>query len=51
MKERWTAAGSKTTGNWEAVFGPGAPTEPEVFMAWNYAHYCDQVAAAGQGRV
>jgi beta-galactosidase GanA len=47
LQARWQKAGSKTTGNWEEVFGPGAETE-EAFMAWNYARYVDRVAAAGK---
>jgi hypothetical protein len=42
----WEAAGSKTSGTWEQVFGKGAATD-EVFMAWNYARYIDHVTAAG----
>jgi hypothetical protein len=47
LRERWRAAGSKTSGNWETVFGPGRETE-DLFMAWNYARYIGAVTAAGK---
>ncbi len=37
----------KNEGNWEAVFGEGLATD-EIFMAWYYARYINQVAAAGK---
>jgi len=43
----WEAAGFKTAGTWEEVFGPGMRTD-EIFMGWNYARYVDQVAQAGK---
>jgi Domain of unknown function (DUF5597)/Beta-galactosidase len=43
----WQAAGSKTSGAWEEVFGKGAKTD-EIFMAWNYARYISHVAQAGK---
>ena len=33
--------------NWESVFGKSPKTE-ELFMAYHYAHYLDNVAAAGK---
>jgi beta-galactosidase GanA len=47
LRDRWMAAGGKSSGTWEEVFGPGVGTE-EMFMAWNYARYVDHVAAAGK---
>jgi hypothetical protein len=47
MRKRWEAAGFKTSGSWEEVFGRGAETD-EIFMAWNYARYVGHVAAAGK---
>jgi hypothetical protein len=44
----WEAAGFKTSGTWEEVFGKGMKTD-EIFMGWNYARYVDQVAQAGKG--
>jgi beta-galactosidase GanA len=43
---RWDAAGSRNSGTWTEVFG-GGPATDEIFMAWNYARYVEQVAAAG----
>jgi hypothetical protein len=47
FRKVWETAGSKTSGTWEEVFGPGAGTEG-IFMAWHFAHYLDRVAAAGK---
>jgi hypothetical protein len=47
FRKAWEAAGLKTSGTWEEVFGPGAATEG-VFMAWHYARYLDRVAEAGK---
>ena len=47
LRERWKAAGFKTSGSWEEVFGAGMETD-ELFMAWNYARYVGHVAAAGK---
>jgi hypothetical protein len=43
----WEAAGFKTSGTWEEVFGQGTATD-EIFMAWNYARYVGRVAEAGK---
>ena len=43
----WQAAGSKTAGSWEHVFGAGPETDKE-FMAWNYGRFVNRVAAAGK---
>jgi beta-galactosidase GanA len=48
LRQRWQAAGFKTAGSWEEVFGAGMETD-ELFMAWNYARYIGHVAAAGKG--
>jgi hypothetical protein len=47
LRKRWEAAGFKTSGSWEEVFGAGIETD-ELFMAWNYARYIGHVAAAGK---
>ena len=39
--------GSKTTGTWEAVFGK-SPNTDEIFMAWQYAKYVNEIAKAGK---
>jgi beta-galactosidase GanA len=43
----WRAAGFKSSGSWEEVFGESEQTE-EVFMAWYFARYTNAVAAAGK---
>lgn len=47
FRAKWVAAGHKSSGTWEEVFGTG-PSTDEIFMAWNYARYVDHVAAAGK---
>jgi len=47
IQQRWEAAGAQTSGSWAEVFGAGPATD-EIFMAWNYARYVDNVAAAGK---
>jgi hypothetical protein len=47
LRARWQAAGFKTSGNWEAVFGAG-PETGDLFMAWHYARYMGKVAEAGK---
>jgi hypothetical protein len=47
FRKAWEAAGARTSGTWEEVFGK-APYTDEVFMAWNYARYVGGVAAAGK---
>jgi len=47
LAKAWAAAGSKTSGTWEEVFGKSDYTD-EIFMAWNYASYVGHVAAAGK---
>jgi len=46
LRKVWEAAGSKSAGTWEDVFGTGPETD-EIFMAWNYARYIDRVAGSG----
>jgi hypothetical protein len=47
LKARWEAAGARTSGTWEQVFGAGPETD-EIFMAWHYASYVEKVAEAGK---
>ncbi len=47
FREYWEAAGGKTSGTWAEVFG-NQPMTNEIFMAWYYARYVDQVAQAGK---
>jgi len=47
LRRVWEAAGFKTSGTWEEVFGQGRPTE-EIFMSWHLARYIGRVAEAGK---
>jgi len=47
LRALWLQAGGKSGGSWAQVFGD-SPDAEEVFMAWNFARYTDQVAAAGK---
>jgi beta-galactosidase GanA len=47
LRELWQAAGAKRSGTWTEVFGDGAAAE-ELFMAWHFARFTQQVAAAGK---
>ena len=47
FRKVWEAAGFKTSGTWEEVFGKGAATD-EIFMAWHFARYVGRVAEAGK---
>ena len=47
LQAAWEANGKKTSGNWEALFGKGDYTD-ELFMAWHYAKYLDEIAKAGK---
>ncbi|MBC8108674.1 MAG: DUF5597 domain-containing protein [Anaerolineae bacterium] len=44
----WEKAGRRTNGSWSEVFGSSAQAE-EIFSAWQFATYVEQVAAAGRG--
>jgi hypothetical protein len=47
LVQAWSSTGMKTSGTWEQVFGTGLSTD-EIFMAWHFARYTDQVAEAGK---
>ncbi|HVZ63887.1 MAG TPA: DUF5597 domain-containing protein [Lacunisphaera sp.] len=47
LARQWAAAGGKSAGTWEEVFGAGPATD-EIFMAWQYANYMGRMAAAGK---
>jgi hypothetical protein len=47
FRQVWEAAGFKTSGTWEEVFGNSAVTDG-IFMAWQYARYIGRVAGAGK---
>lgn len=45
--EIWKKNGFKTKGNWEEVFGKGLHTD-EIFMAWYFSKFTNQIAKAGK---
>ena len=47
FRQAWQAAGFKTSGTWEEVFGKGSAMEG-IFMAWYYARYIGHVVEAGK---
>ncbi len=47
LRATWNAAGRKTAGTWREVFGDGSAAE-EIFMAWYFALYTDEVARRGK---
>jgi hypothetical protein len=47
FRAAWEAAGAKTTGTWQEVFGKTSLTD-DLFMAWQYAAYIERVTAAGK---
>lgn len=47
LLERWKRNGQKSQGTWTEIFGEGLETE-ELFMAWGYACYVQQLAEAGK---
>ncbi|WP_268225276.1 GH35 family beta-galactosidase [Sinomicrobium oceani] len=47
LRTRWESNGSSWRGSWEEIFGKGLDTD-EIFMAWYFARYADEVAKAGK---
>jgi beta-galactosidase GanA len=47
FRQVWEAAGFKTSGTWEEVFGKSAVTDG-IFMAWHISRYIGRVAEAGK---
>lgn len=43
----WARNGDKTTGTWSEIFGDSSRAD-EIFMAWQYAQYVNQVASKGK---
>ncbi|MBV8857971.1 MAG: DUF5597 domain-containing protein [Acidobacteria bacterium] len=50
LRAAWGAAGWKTRGSWEEVFGRGPATD-ELFMAWHFARYTNRVTEAGKAEL
>jgi beta-galactosidase GanA len=49
FRAAWEDAGARTAGGWQELFGSG-PVTDDLFMAWQYATYIEQVAAAGKAQ-
>ena len=47
MKAMWSGRGARTQGSWTDVFGDG-DAAAEVFAAWHYARFADDLARAGK---
>ncbi|MGN6533613.1 MAG: GH35 family beta-galactosidase [Ginsengibacter sp.] len=47
LKEHWSKTNFATKGNWENIFGKSLATD-ELFQAWFYAKYTDEVATMGK---
>ncbi|MBK6938513.1 MAG: DUF5597 domain-containing protein [Chitinophagaceae bacterium] len=47
LKAKWEQQGFKTNDTWKNIFGEGLATD-EIFQAWYYAKYANEVAAAGK---
>lgn len=43
----WAQSGNQISGDWAAVFGQDARAE-EIFMAWHYARFANQLAKSGK---
>jgi beta-galactosidase GanA len=43
----WAENGYKTSGSWEDIFGKGSHTD-EIFMAWFYSKFVDEIIKAGK---
>ncbi|HEY4784684.1 MAG TPA: DUF5597 domain-containing protein [Bacteroidales bacterium] len=43
----WGTNGFKTSGSWEEIFGKSDTTE-EIFMAWNYGRFIEQLTLAAK---
>jgi hypothetical protein len=43
----WEKSGFMMSGTWEEVFGKGLATD-EIFTAWNYARYVEEITVAGK---
>ena len=47
LRSMWVENGKREQGTWEEVFGQGLYTD-ELFMAWHYAEYTEEIASAGK---
>jgi hypothetical protein len=49
FRSTWEDGGAKSAGSWQELFG-SKPLTDDLFMAWQYATYIEQVAAAGKAQ-
>ena len=49
FRAAWEAAGAKSAGGWPQLFG-SVPLTDDLFMAWQYAIYIEQIVAAGKAQ-
>ena len=47
LLDKWALSGYAAKGNWETLFGSDIYTE-ELFQAWHFARYADNIARAGK---
>jgi len=47
LRDLWAANGYRKEGSWEEVFGKSKSTD-ELFMAWHYAIFVEELAKAGK---
>lgn len=47
MQRMWLDRGARTSGSWAELFGKG-DAGAEVFIAWHFARFADQLARAGK---
>lgn len=50
LRSRWLAEGERSAGTWTEVFGESVWTE-ELFTAWHFGRYVEEVAAAGRSEL
>jgi hypothetical protein len=49
LRAAWEDAGAQAAGSWQELFGRSPQTD-DLFMAWQYATFIEQVASAGKAR-
>ena len=47
FRAAWEAAGARTSGTWQEVFGK-TPLTDDLFMAWHFATYIEYIVKAGK---
>ena len=50
FEQLWTRHGRRMSGSWTEVFGP-EPWSAEIFMAWHFAAYTQELAASGRAEL